>query len=213
MPGNEQFQDQKSSSDELSSALDDKTDDVCPHCGAVSGVFSIGSDAISSEPSSNLVSAEMKKVESVIEPALLGALASTTGSLPEKAGEGLSKWDQDTFRDIISNVNNTLRFQIQLAVPILAGCVTALNLVPPQEHQDFINNYDRWVFIPVLLSMGVAYYGLELHWGMAKDNKPTDNHEVLSKLIKKKYLMMHLAIFLQALGLILLFGFVLLEYK
>lgn len=146
------------------------------------------------------------------------SLASSAGTLPGSASmmqtqtSGLSKWEQDTFRDIINNVNNTLRFQIQLAVPILAGCVTALNLVPPQEHQEFLNNFDRWVFIPVLLSMALSYYGLEMHW-VLDENKPSENVETLAKVVKRKYLMMHSAIILQALGLILLIIFVLLEYK
>lgn len=128
------------------------------------------------------------------------------------AGEGLSKWEQDTFRDILNNANNTLRFQVQLAVPLLAGCVTALNIIPPQAHQELLNLLDRWVFIPVLLSMGAAYYGLEMHWTV-KPGKILDNVESLTKLIRRKYDLVHLAIVLQATGLILLMVFVLLEYK
>lgn len=125
---------------------------------------------------------------------------------------GLTKWEQDTFRDILGNVNNTLRFQIQLAVPLLAGCVTALNIIPPQAHQELLNLLDRWVFIPVLFSMAVSYYGLELHW-VVQDGKPSDSAAMLSRLLKKKYQMMHLAVLLQGLGLVLLMVFVLLEYK
>jgi len=128
------------------------------------------------------------------------------------AGEGLTKWEQDVFRDILNNANNTLRFQVQLAVPLLAGCVTALNIIPPQAHQELLNLLDRWVFIPVLLSMGVAYYGLELHW-VAKPGDEPDNVNELTRLIRKKYDVVHTAIVLQAVGLVLLMVFVLLEYK
>ena len=184
--------------DATSSSLEKEELDPCPHCGA-SGAY----------PAIDLAKVTVDAVETA---GVMAALASSTGSLPAGQTESLSKWEQDTYRDIISNVNNTLRFQIQLAVPILAGCVTALNMVPPQEHMEFLNNYDRFVFIPVLLSMGVSYYALELHWGLEK-GKPTDNHEVLSKLVKRKYLMMHTGIVLQAIGLILLFVFVLMEFK
>jgi len=44
------------------------------------------------------------------------------------------KREFDIFRDVLGNVNNTLRFQIQLSVTLLAACVTVLNIVPPQEH-------------------------------------------------------------------------------
>jgi hypothetical protein len=128
------------------------------------------------------------------------------------AGEGLTKWEQDVFRDILNNANTTLRFQVQLAVPLLAGCVTALNIIPPQAHQELLNLLDRWVFIPVLLSMGVAYYGLELHW-VAKPGDEPDNIKELTQLIRKKYDIVHTAIVLQAVGLVLLMIFVLLEYK
>ncbi len=40
------------------------------------------------------------------------------------------KREFDVFRDVLGNVNNTLRFQIQLSVTLLAACVTVLNLVP-----------------------------------------------------------------------------------
>ena len=131
----------------------------------------------------------------------------------------MSKWEQDTFRDVLSNVNNTLRFQIQLGVPLLAGCITALNIVPPQQHHELMNEIDRFVFIPVLLSMGVSYAGLEWHWGFNKDKtipgqaQLTDKAEDLALLVKRKYLMVHIAILLQAFGLVLLMLFVLLEFK
>ncbi len=172
------------------------TEAPCPSCGAT-GQFNILA------PSA--VEQSQEKLSHMGLPA---------SSLPEVLPtEGLTKWEQDTFRDIINNVNNTLRFQIQLAVPILAGCVTALNIVPPQEHQEFLNNFDRFVFIPVLLSMGAAYHGLEIHWAIDSKNKPSDSVESLSKLVKRKYLMVHTAITLQAIGLILLISFVLLEFK
>lgn len=163
--------------------------EVCPQCG--SGRFLLGE------------AADMAAMQKIID-----AQKDKAGT----QGEGLTKWEQDTFRDIINNVNNTLRFQIQLGVPLLAGCVTALNIVPPQEHQELLNLFDKWVFIPVLLSMGVGYYGLELHWGMTK-GKPTDETDSLYRLVKKKYLMVHLAILLQLAGLILLITFVVVEYK
>ncbi len=149
------------------------------------------------------------------EMARLAAAGLASGTIiPSTAPDldRLTKWEQDTFRDMLNNANNTLRFQIQLAVPLLAGCVTVLNILPPQAHQEFLNKCDRWVFIPVLSSMAAAYYGLELHWGVIK-GRPTDNIELLSNLVRKKYQMVHLAITLQALGLILLIVFVLLEYK
>ncbi len=207
------------------SSLDESknTLDACPHCGAATGSFSVAEiaaqAAASAAAAATAAAASAALTQSGSSPKVaddprLAALASSSGTVPTKseADTTLTKWEQDTYRDILSNVNNTLRFQIQLAVPILAGCVTALNMVPPQEHQEFLNNYDRWVFCPVLLSMAVSYYGLELHWGMQK-GRPTDDHESLTRLVRKKYALVHSAILLQALGLLLLFIFVLLEYK
>ncbi|MBX9689917.1 MAG: hypothetical protein K2X27_24615, partial [Candidatus Obscuribacterales bacterium] len=174
----------------------------CPHCG--SSIESAADAAVGAE-------IEAAMAQAALDGRLMPSKESAS-SKQEVPTEGLTKWEQDTFRDIINNVNNTLRFQIQLAVPLLAGCVTALNIMPPQEHQEFLNFFDRFVFIPVLLSMAVSYYALELHWGVSKD-KPTDNVESLSRLVKKKYLMVHLAILLQGAGLVLLICFVLLEYK
>lgn len=203
---------------EIDSSDDKSILDSCPHCGAATGSFSVADIAAQAATVAAAAAATVALSQSGSsgKPAddTSLRLASSSGSVPTKTEPeaGLTKWEQDTYRDIISNVNNTLRFQIQMAVPILAGCVTALNMVPPQEHQEFLNNYDRWVFCPVLLSMAVSYYGLELHWGVQR-GKPTDDHEVLGKLVKKKYRMVHSAIILQALGLLLLFIFVLLEYK
>ena len=39
------------------------------------------------------------------------------------------KWERDVFRDVLNNVNQTLRFQIQMAIPLLAACVTVLNII------------------------------------------------------------------------------------
>ncbi len=140
--------DNAAKSNEPKDAIAPTNVDPCPHCGAA--------------PNSSSENLDFKKS--------YDRMGLSPKSLPSEVvpSEGLTKWEQDTFRDIINNVNNTLRFQIQLAVPILAGCVTSLNIVPPQEHQEFLNLYDRWVFIPVVLSMGVAYHGLEIHWGIDK---------------------------------------------
>lgn len=78
------------------------------------------------------------------------------------------KLEYDLFRDVLSNVNQTLRFQISLAVPLMAACVTILNIVPPQQHQELLNNFDRWVFIPALISIGLGYHGLQRHWHVDK---------------------------------------------
>jgi hypothetical protein len=124
------------------------------------------------------------------------------------------KWERDVFRDVLSNVNQTLRFQIQMAVPLLAACVTVLNLVPPQSHQELLNDLDRWVFIPVLISVAIAYRGLEFHWySDSQRTKLSQDIKELYKLVKYKHRMVKMAILLQALGLVLLMVFVLLEYK
>jgi hypothetical protein len=129
-------------------------------------------------------------------------------------GSGISKWERDLFRDALSNVNQTLRYQISLGVPLLAACVTVLNLVPPQEHQELLNYLDKWVFIPVLVGMGVAYAGLEQWWYMDKQkSKPDDNLDSLYGIVRYKYHMVHISIFLQGLGLVLLMIFVLIEFK
>ncbi|HEY9718655.1 MAG TPA: hypothetical protein V6C69_14375 [Trichormus sp.] len=124
------------------------------------------------------------------------------------------KWERDVFRDVLSNVNQTLRFQIQMAVPLLAACVTVLNLVPPQSHQELLNDLDRWVFIPVLISVAIAYRGLEFHWySDSQRTKLSQDIKELYKLVKYKHRMVKMAILLQALGLVLLMVFVLLEYR
>lgn len=174
--------------------------DSCPHCGS-------GPDALS-ETLSQSITQSFQAISQTLA-------AQAAPPKEEKANEiGMSKWEQDTFRDVINNVNNTLRFQIQLGVPLLAGCITALNVVPPQEHQALLNEIDRFVFLPVLASMGVSYIGLEWHWGFTKDgSQPTSNASDLARLVKRKYMMVHLAILLQAAGLVLLMVFVLLEFK
>lgn len=129
-------------------------------------------------------------------------------------GSGISKWERDLFRDALSNVNQTLRYQISLGVPLLAACVTVLNLVPPQEHQELLNYLDKWVFIPVLVGMGVAYAGLEQWWYLDKQrSKPDDNLDSLYSIVRYKYHMVHISVFLQGLGLVLLMIFVLIEFK
>lgn len=178
-------------------------DDSCPHCG------SLPTEALSQSLSQTLTQSFQAISQSI------AAAQSQPVEKKDSANEiGMTKWEQDTFRDVLNNVNNTLRFQIQLGVPLLAGCITALNVVPPQEHQELLNEIDKFVFLPVLLSMGVSYYGLEWHWGFTKDgSSPTSNPADLAKLVKRKYMMVHLAILLQAMGLVLLMVFVLLEFK
>ncbi|MBX9569792.1 MAG: hypothetical protein K2X77_12920 [Candidatus Obscuribacterales bacterium] len=174
--------------------------DSCPHCGSNPDAFS--------ETLSQSITQSFQAISQSLA-------AQANPPKEEKPNEiGMSKWEQDTFRDVINNVNNTLRFQIQLGVPLLAGCITALNVVPPQEHQALLNEIDRFVFLPVLASMGVSYIGLEWHWGFTKDgSQPTSKASDLALLVKRKYMMVHLAILLQAAGLVLLMVFVLLEFK
>lgn len=174
--------------------------DSCPHCGSRPDTLS--------ETLSQSITQSFQAISQTLA-------AQSASPKEDKANEiGMSKWEQDTFRDVINNVNNTLRFQIQLGVPLLAGCITALNVVPPQEHQALLNEIDRFVFLPVLASMGVSYLGLEWHWGFTKDgSQPTSKASDLALLVKRKYMMVHLAILLQAAGLVLLMVFVLLEFK
>lgn len=160
-----------------------------------------------------------------LEAASAPGVAATSVSTPEEQASsavfdtsGMTaeelRWEHDIFRDVLGNVNNTLRFQISLGVPLLAGCITVLNIVPPQAHQEFLNDIDRWVFIPALVSMVIAYRGLEFHWYTNKQHKKLDNNvQELYKLVRYKHHMVRLAIMLQGLGLILLMVFVLLEYK
>ncbi|HEY9776848.1 MAG TPA: hypothetical protein V6C81_24000 [Planktothrix sp.] len=124
------------------------------------------------------------------------------------------KWERDVFRDVLNNANQTLRFQIQMAVPLLAGCVTVLNIVPPQAHQELLNDLDRWVFIPAILSIALAYRALEFHFYSYKNvsKLDADVHQ-LYKLVQYKQRMVRFSILFQALGLLLLMVFVLLEYK
>jgi len=126
----------------------------------------------------------------------------------------VTKWDFDLFRDALNNANQTLRYQLSLGVPLLFACVTVLNIVPPQAHQELLNQLDRWVFIPVLLSMAVLYKGLEAHWYYdGRHTSPPEEFEHFYDLVRLKYRLAHLACFLQGLGLVLLGVFVLLEYK
>jgi hypothetical protein len=124
------------------------------------------------------------------------------------------KREFDMFRDVLNNVNSTLRFQIQLNVTLLAACVTVLNIVPPQAHQELLNDLDRWVFIPVIVSMGVGYHGLEHHWYSSKKHFKLD-HDIkqLYQLVRYKHQMVRMALGLQALGLGLMMVFVLLEFQ
>jgi hypothetical protein len=125
-----------------------------------------------------------------------------------------SKWERDVFLGALSNVNNTLRFQISLAIPLLAACVTMLNIVPPQAHQELLNDFDRWVFIPALLSIGVGNLGLEKHPYAEKQlSDNIDNFAGLYRLVNYKNNTVRAVIALQALALILMMTFVLLEYK
>jgi hypothetical protein len=123
------------------------------------------------------------------------------------------KREFDIFRDVLGNVNQTLRFQIQLSVTLLAACVTVLNIVPPQEHQALLNDLDRWVFMPALVSMGVGYHGLEHHWYSRKSYKLDSDINLLYQLVRYKHRMVRIALTLQGLGLMVMMAFVLLEYK
>lgn len=124
------------------------------------------------------------------------------------------KREFDVFRDVLSNVNNTLRFQIQMSVPLLAACVTVLNIIPPQEHQKMLNDLDRWVFIPAIIAMALAYRGLEFHWYSDKKNVRLDRDiKELYKLVQYKHRMVRIVTAMQGLALLLLMLFVLLEYK
>jgi hypothetical protein len=124
------------------------------------------------------------------------------------------KLEYDLFRDALSNVNQTLRFQISLAVPLMAACVTMLNIVPPQSHQELLNEFDRWVFLPALISIGMGYHGLERHWYLhRKKNQLVGDVDELYDLVQYKNRMVHIVLVLQAVALILMMTFVLLEYK
>ncbi|GEM_PF-1815883 len=130
------------------------------------------------------------------------------------ADSSISKWERDLFRDSLSNVNQNLRYQISLGVPLIGACIAVLNVVPPQAHQELLNNLDRFVFIPAVLGMAVAYAGLESWWYLdRKRTRPGDDLDSLYGLIRHKYRMMHWAICLQALALCLLMFFVICEFK
>ncbi len=124
------------------------------------------------------------------------------------------KYEHDHCRDALSNVNQTLRFQISLAVPLMAACVTMLNIVPPQAHQELINEFDRWVFLPALISIGIGLHGLERHWYFHKKlGQRMDDFDELYDLIRYKNKIVRIVISLQATALVLMMVFVLLEYK
>lgn len=124
------------------------------------------------------------------------------------------KREFDMFRDVLNNVNNTLRFQIQMSVPLLAACVTVLNLVPPAEHLKLLNDLDRWVFLPALLSMAIGYHGLEQHFYSNKSNTRLDSDvKELYKIVRYKYRCVRWGLILQGIGVVLMMVFVMLEYK
>ncbi len=133
---------------------------------------------------------------------------------PKSLSESIDRTELDLFRDALSNVNQTLRFQISLAVPLLAACLTVLNIIPPQAHQEFINMLDRYVFVPVIVSICFSWHGLEHHWYHDKNRtRPLNTIEGLYTLVAYKYKMARWALGFQGLGLALLGLFILLEYK
>jgi hypothetical protein len=156
-----------------------------------------------------------ESVSGVSDPMFSGAGSiQKSDELKSSIGSDKAKWERDVFRDVLSNVNQTLRFQISLAVPLLAACVTMLNIVPPQAHQELLNDFDKWVFIPALLSIGIGYLGLEKHpHTYKKSTESIDNVEDLYRIIRYKNNTVRTVISLQALALVLMMSFVLLEYK
>jgi hypothetical protein len=137
-----------------------------------------------------------------------GSTLDISGLSPDEV-----KREFDIFRDVTNNVNNTLRFQIQLSVGLLAACVTVLNIVPPQSHQEMLNDLDRWVFIPVLISMFIGYRGLEHHWYSNTRHQRLPDIKGLYLMVKYKHKMIRWTLALQAFSLLVMMVFVLLEYR
>ena len=149
-----------------------------------------------------------------VESGQLDSLASNVGDgvrIGEK--EPFSRYEFDLFRDALANVNHTLRFQLSLNVPLLAACITVLNLVPPQTHEQLLNELDRYVFIPVIVSMVLSYMGLERHRAHPQAGRIKLDLDLLYNLVRYKYKMVHRAQVFQTTALVLFILFVLLEYK
>ena len=156
----------------------------------------------------------MSKTEGQEEPAVTTAAELAKSDAAQRVDPELIKWQHEVFRDVLSNVNETLRSQINLAVPLMAACVTILNIVPPQAHQELLNELDRWVFLPALVSIGLSYHGLQKHWYLDKRlSKLNENIEELYELVEYKDKMIHLSLAFQAIAVLLMMTFVLLEFK
>jgi hypothetical protein len=126
--------------------------------------------------------------------------------------ELLSRFEFDYCREALTNANNTLRFQISWSVPLLAACITVLNIVQPQSHQEFVHQIGRFVFILVVISVSIAYFGLQRYAPFPHGRDFSLDMDVLGGLIRFKNNMIRLAQFFQISGVVLLCLFVLLEY-
>lgn len=103
-----------------------------------------------------------------------------------------------------------------LAGGLIAGCVTMLNFLNPSNTGpivNFVDEMDRFVFIPALISMILSYIGLEHHWNYRRrKSKPPEQMEDLYSMVSYKYRMLHAATACLIVSALLLSTFILIEF-
>jgi hypothetical protein len=127
--------------------------------------------------------------------------------------EQFNKNEFDLVRDVIANVNSILRLNICLSVALIAACITVFDIMPSKNHGEFIFGQDKYVFILGIISVIVAFIGLERYPVYSEGGPVALDMSMLNWLVKYKYRMLRIAQLSQGLALMLFAFFVLLEYR
>ena len=140
------------------------------------------------------------------------------GAVKTRVAESYSRepteWDLGLSRDVLTNANETLRTKLGLQAGLLAGCITLLNVIPRSNGPAFLDDLDRWVFIPALISMVITYFGLQKHckYDLVKKDRMDQLKEIYA-VVQFKYKMLHWSSAFLILSAVLLGTFVLAEFK
>jgi hypothetical protein len=127
-----------------------------------------------------------------------------------------TRWELDIFLHTLYNVNDNLRLHMTISGGLMAACIGMLNVFEPGHSstvESFVNDIDRYVFIPAMLSMVISYIGLQHHWNYKKrKSHGPDQMEELYALVTFKYRMLHLASVFLLISAILLGYFLVTEF-
>jgi hypothetical protein len=139
----------------------------------------------------------------------------STATAPD-ASFNPTRWELDLFLHTLYNVNDNLRLQMTISGGLMAACIGMLNVMAPGHATKvvgFVNDVDRYVFIPALISIVISYVGLEHHWNYSRRKaKPPEQMEELYSMVAFKYKMLHMASVFLLISAALLGAFILIEF-